>query len=146
MSGDDSGITPGNQQSLDQTIVSNTIAVNEANAASSFDAESNNSSFTFSSFPKKLNEDKQGKHIPGHKNYQNGKSELTINISDASKLVGQFSGKGTPISNNKERVDFGKIIGIYKDPTSGTGTPTSIGIIHYSKFGTHIVPAKPKEA
>ena len=63
MSGNDSGVTSGNQQSLDQTILSDTIAVNEANAASTFDAENGSSSSNFSSFPKKLNEDKQGKHI-----------------------------------------------------------------------------------
>ena len=145
MSGNDSGVTSGNQQTLDQTIVSDTIAANEANAASTFDAESDNSSSNFSSFPKKLNEDKQGKHIPGHKNYQEGKSELTVSMSEASELVDHFSGKGTPVSDNKERVDFGKIIGIYKNPVSGVRTPTSLGIIHYSKSGAHIVPAKPKE-
>lgn len=31
----------------------------------------------------KLNEDAQGKHIPSHKNYQEGKSYLTISMEHA---------------------------------------------------------------
>lgn len=44
-----------------------------------------------------------------------------------------------------ERVDFGKTIGNYVDPDTGTKYPTTVGIIHYSKSGTHIVSARPKE-
>lgn len=72
-------------------------------------------------------------------------TELTISLAEAGNLVQQYSGKGTPVGDNKERVDFGKTIGIYKDSSTGAGTPTTIGIIHYSKTGTHIVPARPKE-
>ena len=43
----------------------------------------------------------------------------------------------------KERVDFGKVIGKYTDPKTGVSTPTTKGIINYSKNGIHIVPAKP---
>lgn len=147
MSGNDSGITSGNQISIEQGNVETTVTVNEANIASAFEVSNlGNSTIKFGSFPKKLNPDKQGKHIPGHKNYQSGKSRLTIGMSEASNLVAQFSGKGTAITNNKERVDFGKTIGVYKDPVSKAGIPTSIGIIHYSKTGAHIVPARPKEA
>jgi len=31
------------------------------------------------------------------------------------------------------------------DPVTGDRTPTTMGIIHYSKNGYHVVPAKPKE-
>lgn len=44
-----------------------------------------------------------------------------------------------------ERVDFGKIIGYYVDPQTGKKHPTTMGIIHYSKNGAHIVPSKPKK-
>lgn len=146
MSGNDSGITSGNQISIEQGNVETTVTVNEANIASAFEISNiENSATNFDPFPKKLNTDKQGKHIPGHKNYQSGKSKLTISMSEASKLVAQFSGKGTAVASNKERVNFGKIIGFYKDPSSKVDIPTSIGIIHYSKTGAHIVPARPKE-
>ena len=85
---------------------------------------------------------KQGKHIPGHKNFIPGRSPLTH--PDPQKLVNQFAGKGQPVGTVsrgrpgfKERIDFGEIIGEIN------GQPTSNGIIHYSKDGVHIVPANP---
>ncbi|WP_172423149.1 polymorphic toxin type 50 domain-containing protein [Paenibacillus larvae] len=83
---------------------------------------------------------KQGKHIPGHSNYQYGKSILTAN---AQKLLEKYAGKGEWIGQNKERVDFGEIIGKYVDPITGEAIETNKGIIHYSKNGAHIVPARP---
>ena len=145
MSGSDSGVTSGNQKTLEQDNVSNIVSQNEANVISTFDADSKPSGSNFDSFPKNLNEGKQGKHVPGHNNYEPGKSELTISMKKASDLVNKFSGKGTPVGTNKERVDFGEVIGNYKDPITGESAPTTIGIIHYSKTGTHIVPARPKE-
>jgi len=104
----------------------------------------NDSESSFSGYRKDINVDKQNKHIPVTSNYEPGKSKLTISISEAQELVNRFSDKGEKVSNNKERVDFGKIIGRYVDPTTGQESDTTIGIIHYSKTGTHIVPAKPK--
>ena len=66
-------------------------------------------------------------------------------MNEAANLIEHHSGKGTPVSDNKERVNFGKTIGIYNDPFTGENMPTTIGIIHYSKSGAHIVPARPKE-
>ena len=145
MSGSDSGVTSGNQSTLEQGKVSDITANNEADAVSSFDAGSKNDSSNFNSFPKTINEGKQGKHIPGHNNYQLGKSVITMSISEANQLVKKYSGTGTALGSSKERVDFGKKIGFYIDPVTGTKHPTTIGIIHYSKNGTHIVPARPKE-
>ena len=50
---------------------------------------------------------------------------------------------GFPCS--KERVNFNKNIGIDIDPVTGDRTPITMGIIHYSKNGYHVVLAKPKE-
>ncbi|MHB9941523.1 hypothetical protein CF065_07820 [Clostridium sporogenes] len=44
---------------------------------------------------------------------------------------------------NKERIDFGKIIGQYVDPITGKLYDTTKAIIHYSKKGVHIVPSRP---
>ena len=63
-------------------------------------------------------------------------------FSDYPKTV--HSGTGQPLGPNKERVDFGKPIGRYVDGTTGKSYPTTMGIIHYSKSGAHIVPTKPK--
>jgi hypothetical protein len=97
-------------------------------------------------WPSTLEEGKQGKHIEGHPNFQSGKSKLSISMSEAKNLVDFFAGigdvVGNPSSSNKERVDFGKIIGLYNDPIKGY-VPTTNGIIHHSSKGTHIVPSKP---
>ncbi|MBP3195083.1 MAG: hypothetical protein J6M05_05400 [Cardiobacteriaceae bacterium] len=45
---------------------------------------------------------------------------------------------------SKERIDFGKNIGYHIEQGSTTKTPTTVGTVHYSKKGAHIVPARPK--
>jgi hypothetical protein len=97
--------------------------------------------------PPKIQMDKQGKHIEGHKNYQAGKSILTV---DPTRLILK-AGTGKPANNiprgqagYKERVNFGEVIGVFVDKNTGIGQPTTKGIIHYAKDGSaHIVPAKP---
>ena len=87
---------------------------------------------------------KQGKHIPGHPHYIEGRSTLT---ADPTKLATR-AGSGTPVGKTprgqpgfRERVDFGEVIGDYI--VDDIATPTTRGIIHYSKDGIHIVPSKP---
>jgi RHS repeat-associated protein len=95
----------------------------------------------------KIHPGKQGKHIPGQKNYIPGRSKLT---ADPNKLASK-AGTGQPVNKipqgmpgYKERIDFGFVIGEYTD-SGGVSTPTTIGIITYAKDGTiHIIPARPK--
>ena len=47
------------------------------------------------------------------------------------------------INGNKERVDFGQVIGQYIDSVTKEAVDTTAGIIHYGKKGAHIVPARP---
>ncbi|MBS4191959.1 hypothetical protein KHA94_17470 [Bacillus sp. FJAT-49705] len=63
--------------------------------------------------------------------------------ADANALLKSHAGKGTMINEYKERVNFGKIIGDYYNPTTKHYYPTKNGIIHYSNTGAHIVPAAP---
>ncbi|WP_226263634.1 hemagglutinin repeat-containing protein [Burkholderia metallica] len=91
---------------------------------------------------------KQGKHQPDHNNFIPGRSELSY--PDPQKLVDDYAGTGQPANNvapgqpgYRERVNFGKVIGNYVDPATGEKTPTTNGIIHYSKDGVHIVPGRP---
>ncbi|MBQ6998921.1 MAG: hypothetical protein IJN62_03940 [Clostridia bacterium] len=97
----------------------------------------------FSSFPKTIHLGKQGKHIVGHNNYIKGKSILKISAETAQKLINKYSGTGKKIGSNRERINFKKVIGKYIDPKTGKSYDTTIGTIHYSKTGTHIVPEKP---
>lgn len=87
-----------------------------------------------------LHEGKQGKHVPGHNNFQPGKSEITH--PDPQSLI--TNGAGTGVKHgNKEVVDFGENIGTHVSK-DGTRTPTTRGTIHYDQSGgAHIVPAHP---
>lgn len=92
--------------------------------------------------------DHQTKHIPGSWNYDVKKSILTH--PDPEKLFKKNAGKGQKIKgvpgkpDYRERVDFGEMIGYYVDEGTKQKLPTTIGTIHYSKKGGHIVPGKPK--
>ena len=94
-------------------------------------------------FGKKIHEGGQGKHIIGHNNYKEGRSILYGTIEEAQNLADEFAGTGKKIGDNKERRNFGRIIGQYVDQQTGEVLETSNGIIHYSKKGIHIVPARP---
>ena len=98
---------------------------------------------SFSSFPKNIHIGKQGKHIVGHNNYKKGKSILNVSTDTAQSLVKKYSGTGRKIGANRERVNFKRVIGKYVDPKTGKAYDTTIGTIHYSNSGTHIVPEKP---
>ena len=93
-----------------------------------------------------IEEGKQTRHIPGDPNFQPGRSILT---GDADELI-QRAGSGEQVGavpvgepGSKERIDFGHEIGINVD-RDGNETPTTVGIIHYSKTGAHIVPGRPR--
>jgi filamentous hemagglutinin len=74
----------------------------------------------------------QEKHFEGHNSYTAGRSTLTANPEE----LAQKAGTGTPVNTVprgqpgfKERVDFGKVIGEYVDPSTGARTPTTKGIM-----------------
>ena len=100
---------------------------------------------TVNGFDTTVNAGKQGKHIVGHNNYVEGRSIFQSTVDDAQRLVKEFGGTGEWIGTNRERVDFGQIIGQYVNPATGEAVDTTVGIIHYSNTGSHIVPALPKQ-
>ena len=69
-----------------------------------------------------------------------------ISLKEAQELINQFAGTGQFLNQDftKERVDFGREIGMHYDPDDGTRLKTTMALIHYSKNGTHIVPAEPR--
>lgn len=95
-------------------------------------------------FTTKLHEGRQGKHIIGHNNFQKGKSVLHMSMAQAQELIETHAGTGEWVgASNRERIDFGFSIGTYVDVRNNR-EKTTVGIIHYSKQGSHIVPGKPK--
>jgi Domain of unknown function (DUF4157)/Bacterial toxin 50 len=95
----------------------------------------------------KINKGKQDKHIVGTNNFVKGRSELTADPHELAKSAGTGSPVGSTKRGSpgfKERVDFGKVIGIYIDEDSAVRLPTTKGIITYdNKGGIHIIPARP---
>lgn len=89
-----------------------------------------------------INKGKQDKHIVGTNNFQKGKSEITIDLETLQKLIYEKSGYGKEVNDDKERIDFGVIIGYYVE--DGEKYLTTKGIIHYSKNGVHVVPSDPE--
>ena len=97
-----------------------------------------------SNFPKKIHEGRHGKHIVGHNHYIPGRSIISVSDDEILDLVKQYSGSGDCLGSNKERIDFGEVIGKFVDKKTGRIYDTTVGIIHYSKDGIHVVPARPK--
>lgn len=88
-----------------------------------------------------IHDGQQGKHIPGHKNFIPGKSELTH--PDPQGLLDRFGGTGVK-RGTKETVDFKEPIGTWVSPDGSQRLTTTRGTIHYdSKGNAHIVPSHP---
>ena len=87
----------------------------------------------------------QEKHFPGHNSYTPGRSTMISNPEKLAKKAGTGQQVGNvPVGQpgSKERVNFGETIGNYIDQAGNT-FPTTNGIIHYSRDGIHVVPARP---
>ena len=98
-------------------------------------------------FPTTLNQDQQKKHWAWHNNYIPGRSRVILTASELQKLINQYSGQKSNhwITPNKERINFGKPIGYWRDTKTGKEYETSWGILHYSKKGPHVIPANPHQ-
>lgn len=108
----------------------------------------------------KLSKGHYEKHIEGTKAFEDYKKSrekrgwgmqgiLDINEEKAQELISRFSGKGivgytkNGKSRNVEKVNFNEYIGYYI--YGGEKHPTTKGVIHYSKRGSHIVPIRGEE-
>lgn len=99
----------------------------------------------------KIQWDKQGKHLEGHRNFVPTDNRSILIHSDPQRLANQFCGKGMKIGPGKpgmpgyqEIVNFEEFIGYAVHSETGERTATSWGKIHYAKDGVHIVPRNPR--
>lgn len=98
----------------------------------------------------KIQWDKQGKHVQGHKNFQLSRMRSILEHPDPQRLIDNFAGKGMKISGQpgiagyREIIDFKEFIGFSVHPETGERIATSWGKIHYAKDGVHIVPTEPR--
>ncbi len=82
----------------------------------------------------------QEKHIPHTPNYKqelaNGKHKSIFygDNKKAQELLDEFAGKGTTVTKNKERVDFGEPIGKYYDRDTGNYVETTRGLTIIAKM------------
>ncbi len=105
--------------------------------------------------PLKINMNEQNKHIVGGKRYNEyiekkgyPPSFLTITKEEMQELVDKYHGTGVlRLDKNKNIIsselilDNDKVIGTVVNNLNGEQAPTTGFKIHYSKEGTHIVPA-----
>ncbi len=95
--------------------------------------------------------DKQGKHIQGHKNFEQLRNRSILVHSNPQKLVDEFSGKGMKAAKVRpgtagyqEIIDFKEFVGYTVNSSTGEKVATSWGKIHYANDGVHIVPTEPR--
>ena len=97
---------------------------------------------------KKVNVQKQNRHILGSPGYIEGRSYIYGDVETAQALVDRYHGTGTLVLSkkqkwaNKEVVETNSVIGCVVDPSSGEISGTNRITIHYSLTGTHVVPTK----
>ena len=100
---------------------------------------------------KMINPEKQNRHILGTAEYTAGRSYIYGGLNDAQTLVNNHHGTGTPMFDkngnwkNKEVIKVDADIGVNVDVRGQTQQATNRFVIHYSKTGTHIVPANREE-
>lgn len=97
---------------------------------------------------KKVNVQKQNRHILGSPGYIEGRSYIYGDVETAQALVDRYHGTGTLVLSkkqkwtNKEVVETNSVIGCVVDPSSGEISGTNRITIHYSLTGTHVIPTK----
>ena len=99
-------------------------------------------------FPLKVNPEKQARHMAGDKSYIPGRSVITLPMEKIQELVYEKAGSGTIIQVNakqiQETLDFETEVG-YTVSRKGGFAKTSFVKIHYSKTGVHVVPHSGEE-
>ena len=94
---------------------------------------------------KKINREKQARHMAGDKGYIEGRSVITVPIERLQELVDKYAGTGKVIVSGKdldkitEEVDFHEKIGYTVNREGGT-YETAWVKIHYGRTGDHAVP------
>ena len=96
---------------------------------------------------KTINRQKQGRHIPGDREYVEGKSCLLLSMDECSEILYNEAGNGLLVFDRKgnwkkkERIVADKIVGVVKGE-EGFSEDTQGLMIHYSKTGAHLIPRK----
>lgn len=99
-------------------------------------------------FPLRVNPEKQARHMAGDKSYIPGRSVIILPMEKIQELVYEKAGSGTIARMNAEQIqeilDFEIEVG-YTVNRKGEAAKTSFVKIHYSKTGVHVVPYSGKK-
>ena len=99
-------------------------------------------------FPLRVNPEKQARHMAGDKSYIPGRSVIILPMEKIQDLVYEKAGSGTIARMNAEQIqeilDFEIEVG-YTVNRKGEAAKTSFVKIHYSKTGVHVVPYSGKK-
>lgn len=100
---------------------------------------------TIRGFTTEIHYGRQVKHFPDNPEACSSRSVVTVDILTLQRLLETKAGTGRWVASNKELIDFEVIIGQYRSQDGKINQRTSRAIVHYSKYGCHIVPAKPRK-
>ena len=100
-----------------------------------------------------INTEKFNRHVPGTMEYDRylekgtkagqEPSIITANRDEIQKRIDEHVAEfGRDMAF--DFIDFGFEIGIYVNQATGEKSPTTMGKVHFSKTGSHVVPTKPK--
>lgn len=93
----------------------------------------------------RMNIEKQNKHIPNTKEFDDTKSVINlVSIEELDLLVKENISKAIDLGNGKMELELPKDIGVWKSK-DGDCEVTNRVTIHRSKTGYHCVPAKRKD-
>ena len=101
---------------------------------------------TVRGFTTEIHFGRQAKHLPGQPNHNPTKSTITMPLPKLQDQLDLKAGTGQWHGVNREVVDFGVVIGLYRPQRGGHAIATTRGTIHYSRSGAHVVPAEPPSA
>lgn len=99
---------------------------------------------------RKINREKQARHMAGDKGYLEGCSVITASMDRLQELVNMYAGTGKievlgkELNKVTETVDFHEMIG-YTVNREGESHETTWVKIHYGKTGNHVVPFRSYE-
>ena len=106
-------------------------------------------------FPTKLDKDKQGRHVKGNPEYEkrvaNGEfpSYITVSKMEIQKIINSkmLTGKVKKMGDGQyiEVITADEYFGVSCSLVTHEEIKTNRGVIHYSKYGPHLVPTYPEE-
>ena len=92
-----------------------------------------------------MNLEKQNRHIPGTKEFDETKSSFNMSASDLDSLIRNNIDKAEELSSGKMELELPKNVGTWVSKDGAQKEETNRVTLHNSKTGYHAVPARRKD-